>query len=560
MLVTTKNYTTAVSADVLSQAKKNKVRECDELEKGNFVAYVDEGSETFDVSISINSKQEITRHACDCFNNGTFCRHKVALLMHLTTGKAKKEKVVIVKKKASKIDSLLESVDQSELKEWVGELISKNKDIELSFVHKFSKKALTNPQQVIETINETLKAIVGKKRDIDLTQLKKMVELWEQTLSPLVSQYIDDVTNEHAFLNIHVMTEACLEINEKYFLTSNRIVKFIEKTLNKSVLPINELMVEESWNKAVNPYFKQLLNNPRKYNPHYLRHLKNIIAVSTIERKLKIIEKLAAQFEKSNPDRMINGTEYSKIIFEIINENELFQKYNHLFKPLSYENNFNLNLIEKLIAVGSLDRAKKYCEAQIALNYKDEYSLNYYLQLKEIAMLQNDEPGALKVSKLLFPYYFDFNDYHTIIESLPDAEKLKWRQKMVTRARNVSYPYKLNAQEFIFELAAEEKRFKKMIEYIEDETPYHLIIKHFDNMFLTDKDYLIKMLFSKSDDIGWRVGANLLAKNNEDTPQLADLMIKNYKEPFLKTAIAQWKKNYIWRNNGLVEYLSNKLS
>ena len=229
MLITTKNYTTTVNADVLSQAKKNKVRECDELEKGHYVAYVDEGGETFDVSITLNSKQEITRHTCDCFNNGTFCRHKVALVMHLTTGKAKKEKVVIVKKKVSKTDSLLESVDQNELKEWVKELINKNKDIELSFDHKFTAMELITPTQVIDTINTALKAVIGRKREIDLTQLKKIVELWEQTLSPTISQYIDDISNEKAFLNINAIVKTCFDITETYFINSNKVTKFIEK-------------------------------------------------------------------------------------------------------------------------------------------------------------------------------------------------------------------------------------------------------------------------------------------------------------------------------------------
>jgi len=50
MELTLKNYRMALPKALLKQAEKNTVRECDETTPGNYVAYVDEGNDSFDVS------------------------------------------------------------------------------------------------------------------------------------------------------------------------------------------------------------------------------------------------------------------------------------------------------------------------------------------------------------------------------------------------------------------------------------------------------------------------------------------------------------------------------
>ncbi len=74
MALTLKNYATTLSQDLLLQAKKNKVRECDETEKGHFVAYVDDAKESFDVSLTVRAGSEITKHTCECNNTSSICR------------------------------------------------------------------------------------------------------------------------------------------------------------------------------------------------------------------------------------------------------------------------------------------------------------------------------------------------------------------------------------------------------------------------------------------------------------------------------------------------------
>src|SRR5580704_2558791 len=100
MELTLKNYATTLSKDLILLSKKNKVRECDETEKGHFVAYVDDGSDSFDVSLTVKAGNKIALHTCDCDSNISFCRHKAALLIHLATGEKTKETVKVGKKES----------------------------------------------------------------------------------------------------------------------------------------------------------------------------------------------------------------------------------------------------------------------------------------------------------------------------------------------------------------------------------------------------------------------------------------------------------------------------
>ncbi len=210
MELTLKNYATVLPKELILLAEKNKVRECDETEKGHFIAYVDDGKNSCDVSLTFLPNGEISAHSCDCKNGSTFCRHKAALLLNLANGK-KTKKAVKAKKKESKSETILNDAELSELKEWVKSVIQKNKDIELSFIHYFSGKLQEyTPEEVTKLTNDAIKVVASNKKNVDVTQLKKLVELWTQVLEPVVQQYLGNVPGEKTFLNFHTEAPAAL--------------------------------------------------------------------------------------------------------------------------------------------------------------------------------------------------------------------------------------------------------------------------------------------------------------------------------------------------------------
>jgi hypothetical protein len=127
MKIFLKNYKTAIPEELQKLAEKNTVRECDETVRGHCVAYVDEGKDSFDVSLVFGTDQQISTHSCDCKNTGNFCRHKAALLIHIAKG-TKTPQSVNAKKK-SKAEVLPDEAGPEDLKQWVKDLLHKNKDI-----------------------------------------------------------------------------------------------------------------------------------------------------------------------------------------------------------------------------------------------------------------------------------------------------------------------------------------------------------------------------------------------------------------------------------------------
>jgi hypothetical protein len=556
MALTLKNYLATLPADLQQQAKKNTVRECDETEKGHFVAYVDDGSDSFDVSLTLKAGNEITRHSCECKSAAGFCRHKTALIMHIANGKKAKVVVVKARQKESIVDTLLGNVEPDKLKEWVKAIIGKNKDLELSFVHYFSVKVLPTPAEVVKIVNDAVKAVAGNKRTIDQTQLKKLVELWGDMLTPIVEHYQTNVTDEKSFVNLHTMLETCIAFQFKVDSASNKIPKFIEECLLRSVEHVNMLRVEEAWDKAVSFFVNHVPDRINSIRMHYLVHLQNIINVSTPEQKIKIIDWLAWQLEKSNTETLINGEKYLKFIFKLVVEHNLFAKYSKVFKPIRFDNEYNQQLLTLLIAQNELKLVKQYCREQIGYNYREEYSVIYWAFLKDIAVAEKDEKSLVTVSTALFPWTFNFDDYLFISQSLPEEERKKWRTKMLAKAKNTSGTYKKNAVEFYFKLADTEKTYRKMIEYIRYNTPYAIILQYFEPMAMTEKDRFFEAIINKSDDYGWGW------KTDDDSaclPQLYQLFVKHYTADYLKMVIKSTEKNRYFRQNDIVSYITKQL-
>ena len=559
MLLTLKNYIKVLPKELAQLAQKNTVRECDEMGKGHFVAYVDEGNSSFDVSLTVLTNGEISESTCDCTSNVTFCQHKTALLIHIAKGK-KIESAVKLTKKESITENLLDQADFNELKNWVKILIGKNKDIELAFNHHFSaKKQRYTPEEVVKLIKESVKATIGNKKAVDATQLKKLVELWSEVLLPVVEEYQANVMDEQAFQSLHTMVEHCRQFQSSINSSSNRITKFIDDVLLKVEALLNGLLNDGAWHKATGFFVAQIPggNNTRL---HYLLLLQNILVATVGERRLTLIGLLTAQFKKSKPEDIINGALYTKSIFKIIETYSLFPQYYGLFKPLHFDNEFNQKLINLLIENKHLDLAKKFCEQQIKNNFREEYNVPYLKLLKEIYTIEHDELNLAKVLLVLFPYSFDFDDYLFIIDRLPADEKKNWRTKVLSKARNLSRNYNSNAVEFCFKLMDYEKSYKKMIDYIDSYTSYNIILKYFEPMVLTEKDKLLNAIIKKSDS-SWAYSGGS-GKDDSCFPDLFDIAEKHYSADYLKMVINSIEKGKLYyynRSNNFIEYAKRRL-
>jgi len=73
-----KELLAAIPAATRRKAEKFPVREAEETDKGNWVAFVDDGAESYDVQLSL-SKGNLLQHTCDCgkVDADGFCLHQL---------------------------------------------------------------------------------------------------------------------------------------------------------------------------------------------------------------------------------------------------------------------------------------------------------------------------------------------------------------------------------------------------------------------------------------------------------------------------------------------------
>lgn len=561
MAITQKNHLTALSPAILRQARKHKVRECDEIKKNHFVAYVDDGDESYDVSLTFKSKGDVTEHACDCGDTAPFCSHKAALLIHIANDKKPAKQVKVVKK-ANPTDILLAEVHPDQLKTWIKSLMEKNKDIEISFINNFKAVEKFTPDEITKRISEVVKAVAGRKKHLEKSEIKKVLALWTDSLQPIVNEYQDNVSNENAFLNFHFMLDTYLSYDfaPTAYTNNSQSGKFVNDILQKQIAAITGLQAENTWDIAVTYFIRHLRINNNGIRNHYLYHLHDISEISDDERKIKIAEKLAEQFQHDAAKKLPEDPHYTKTVFGLVTGGGLFAKYGQNFKPIKFDNAFNKQLILLLIKYNDLKKATQYCLDQIANNYNHGHSILYYQLLKKIFLILNDEEGLMKTLPLLVQYTFDFEDYLYVLNKLPEEERKKWRTKILAKARNQPHEFKTEAIKFYFKLAEIDATYKKMIDYISSETPNAVIIQYFEPMFAAEKDKFLLRLLEKSDRNIW----NMASTDDPDRdllPQLCQLLIKHYGSDYLKLAIIQLGKNpYRYgRDNELVRFIKQQL-
>lgn len=554
MDLSVKNYKTILTKDIIKRAEKSIVRECDEIEKDSFQAYVDENEVSFDVAISLNNEKEIVHHSCDCNSKAGFCQHKTALLLHIIKSKPK-DTPIKGSKRIHQLETLIEDIDPAKLKLWIKEVLIKNKDLELAFIHQFtSQQKKYTPSEVNEYTRNAVKAVIKNRWKAEANEVKKIVELWTDIHDTIVNEYCSQITDETAFLNFDALIRAVEETQAKIATGSNRFSRYVEGQLLKVIASLQQLPTDERWLVAIGYFADRVTGMHATLRIPYLSLVVNVLSNSNQTRKIAVINKIVEQYTKCNLSVMDNSNIYTKTIFGLVQDSDLFKNYYKVFKPIRFDNEYNEELIRRLIEYNHIKLAEKYCLEQIEANVRDEYNECYLQFLKEIYTIEKNEKKLAEVLKGLFPLTFDFEDYLFICGQMEiEEERKKWRTRMLVRARQMPSFYK-NAVMFPFRLMDYEGKYKKMIEYIDSSTPYSIIVKYADKMILADRNSFLNELLHKVDDINMED-----EEISTDISSLAKILENNYSKIELQQVIYDiQKRGWFYQENILISFLKGK--
>jgi hypothetical protein len=490
-----KTFSKKIPATKIKQSAKILIRDVDEESKNKFVAYADDKHRSYDVAIEIDENELILENHCDCDVNG-LCNHLIAFMVYLSDRKGKPKQVR--SKKQSPTDILVFNLDTNVLQNWVADLLKKNKDLEFLFTTEFSVNTYdyTKPK-VKSLIENSIKSVIKNRKNIETNELKKIIDLFEITLKPVLDFCINDLTNINNLEIVFYIFDELAVFDSKIYSSSIKVIRFIEKL---SKLVIDSFSIDKNdlkWQKITDLHFDFILNDKldtiHEINFNHIKLLYSSCLDNQYRKKYfaQKAENFSVNLDKK---KLTFGINVSAFILEVLYENDLFEKNHSIFRAFKYENEYNLSLIDKLIASNKLQKAEQIALAQVASNYYVDYNFPYWSRLKQIYISQNNIINLIKILIDTVAIDMNFEDFLIIKQHLPENDFKKFKSNLLGRTKN-KFSSNENAPQFYFRMLNDDKNFRKMIDSISEYTDYDVIFEHRIVLFNENSIAFLQKLF-----------------------------------------------------------------
>lgn len=486
-----------LSSTKRTKIKKLTVREIEQESKGNYIAFVDDAIDSFDVNLNLKN-QEIIRHTCDCNSTETFCIHKTALLLNLsetavgkTTVKAARTKKV----KQSPAQQILQDLNLAQLTNWLQTYFAHNKEAEMQFLLEFSPKTITYQVSEIDQIIQTaFTSVMAKRKKIELNELKKIIQYLEQSLEPVFQFLQSIIAQEKAFLFLEEMIKSLHDKNYKYRIPGARLYKYQTQLIEKYVLMLNNLQDTALWEKQtnflLNKFFKVDFGTGMILNAVAELH-KN----GKSEQKSYLSSQIAIYLNELCQENYILSLEADKVLLQIVLENNDLKNCYLYFTPYEYENNYNIIMLHALKEIDA-NIVMHYCYQALEQNTKVEFNIPYLLILEEIIEAHNMPKKLLaQVKHDLFFSRPDYEKYAFIQQHLDDEVYLKKFRKTVLSHLHNMFRENEDYKRTYLQILAAEGNFTLMVETLQANPMSLEILKpHIEKLMLVNKDAVLSAL------------------------------------------------------------------
>lgn len=520
------------SKQKINKAKKLSIREFEETEKNRFVCFVDDETESYDVSLLINSKSEITGYSCEC-GSKDFCLHVLAMGIFMSenkTGKTSSRKGA--KKKMSEAERAMEDLNSEELKTWLLEFFKKNKDAEMQFMLSFGqKKKEFSEIEISELIKNTIASVAGKRKSLTAPEVKKLVDLLTKAIEP-VEQYLqqnpDKKESVRKFLKIN---DIIYVYQMKILFSGTRMDTFQKKLKERFLTHINAIKDFDLWKELATENWYLFLRSDHPITITFYDFIIEMYQTGNPDQKMHIAGLVREEIKMWKKTDFQLRTSLKEDMLEIIAENGFFSELQDYFVIEEYEHSYNLKVINELLKI-DLEKAEKACKVIIDSNPHEKYDLPYYSILEKIYQ-ENGSPADLAfIKRKIFWETRSIEDYIFITENDTDAEELKkFRNRALTLLKNTFLSSPEN-RGLYFAILDYEKNYKKMLDAIDRNTPTSIINLYAEKLYLTNKNKFLMAVKTRNE---W-------SSTEEDEEVLADFMVSKYDAAQLQDAFG--KKHY----------------
>ena len=474
-VLTFENYKDKIATTILKKAEKLVVRDLDEENPNHFIAYVDEGDVSFDVSIIINAKKEIISTACDCDNISKMCIHKIAFLNFFLSKKTTKTKI-IRKKKLSETEELIQNTSENELKIWVLNLFKTNKDLELLFKAEFNKTSISYDTKSVKIIIDTsIKSIIKNRKNIDTSEITKIVKLLEVSLLPVINYTKDTISLLETHSLLYFIYNEIIDFHNRIYSSSIKLIRLYEKIYKDVIHHIQTIQNQQNWEFVLQNYFS-FFDEVNKTSIHFdlLEYFYESIPSS--ERKKIFTKHFFVIYKDKIVTKGYFSVEFYEFVLKVLSENELFEHIYNNFKAIKYANRYNILLIEKLLEINKIDEATKIAEEQIQINSNDYYNSDYYKILEPIYSKTNNLSKLALIDLGLIQEDFSFERYLRIKENWKktDKEFVLFRTSILTKCRR-NFHENSKAKILYFNILNSYGNYKLMFDNINENIDYEVI-------------------------------------------------------------------------------------
>jgi len=235
-----------------AQINAVQVRELDEEELGTFVAFVDEGEETYDVHIQLK-EEHVQQMSCDCGQVNAYCIHQAAVLVQLAQKGTKVAPTLKVKKRRTKAKqtasvALLEEQSKETIVQWLTEVFKKNKALEQQFVVTFSQEKIDyTPEYVVDILQQTFKAVAGKRKTLEGVKIKKILDTLAIAFEPVKDFITVNIDKPIAYQLFSTIVMEIQAFDKRISHHSKKFADFYQEYSTWFALTLNNMQNQQRW-------------------------------------------------------------------------------------------------------------------------------------------------------------------------------------------------------------------------------------------------------------------------------------------------------------------------
>ncbi|MDM1453738.1 hypothetical protein [Myroides odoratimimus] len=331
-----------------NRAMQLPVRELEQESKGHYVAFVDDGEQSYDVQLFIQAAK-ITALTCDCPNGETLCLHKVAVLLAMEDSKGGTKKkstttgVKTKKKKLTETEEVMLRVDKEAITGWLSEVFKKNKPLEQLFLLTFSTdETQYTTDQVREIMEQTIKSVAGRRKTLEGANVKKLMDLMNIALEP-VNHYVTVSINKPITLDIFsTVIETMTDFQNRIRTYSKKIDLFYDEYIHWLALTINNVQVKSVWEEVIKNIvyktFEHFVNKKIEGKTYYNFLVKEVYHSANKEQQKYIADELVVHILSMPVKRQLMDFEYVLFLKEVALDQDVYDKVQEFFSIDIYKN------------------------------------------------------------------------------------------------------------------------------------------------------------------------------------------------------------------------------